>query len=211
MYYTSNMQFDKLADKSLLDKTIEGLRAKGYEVSVVTSKEEALSKIKSIIPDGKSVMNGASVTLEQIGYVDYVANSKHKWNNLHKAVTAESDPIKRAALRKQSVTSDFYLGSVHALIVNGEFLVASNTGSQLPHIVSTSANLIFVVSTKKIVADFNTAMERLEKHVVPLEDKHMQELYGINTSLNKIVIFKNESPITKRQIKFILIEENLGF
>jgi len=54
-------------------------------------------------------------------------------------------------------------------------------------------------------------MNRLEEYVVPLEDKHMKEKYGTGTSLNKIVIFKNENPMSGRRIHMILVNENLGF
>ena len=205
------MTFKDLAENDAVKKTQKALEKKGYDVVVVESKEKALKEIKQSIPDGASVMNGASVTLEQVGYTDYLKSGKHKWDDLHAKVTAEDDEAKRHELRRHSVLSDYYLGSVHALTENGEFIVASNTGSQLPHIVSTSHNLIFVVSTKKIVTDLDEAIKRLKDYVMPLEDEHMQELYNANTALNKLVTFYGEAPMTGRKIKFILIQEDLGF
>ena len=205
------MDYNQLATKEIVDKTITSLNSKGIETILVKNGTEALSKIKEIIPKDASVMNGASVTLEQIGFVDYLKSGQHGWNNLHEKILAEKDQTKQAVLRKQSVLSDYYLGSVHALVENGEFIIASNTGSQLPHIVFTSPNLIFVVSTKKIVPNFQEGMKRLEDYVVPLEDKHMQQKYGVGTSLNKIVIFKNENSMLGRKVYMILVEENLGF
>ena len=46
------------------------------------------------------------------------------------AILAEKDPAKQALLRTQSALSDFYLGSVHAIAETGEFIIASNSGSQ---------------------------------------------------------------------------------
>ena len=194
---------DEVASKALTEK--------GYEVFNVKTGAEALAKIKEIIPEGASVMNGSSVTLEQIGFVEYLKSGEHKWNNLHKGIFEEKDPAKQSQLRREAVLSDYYLGSVHALAETGEFIVASNSGSQLPHIVFTSPNLIFVVSTKKIVADLPAAMKRLEEHVLPLEDKHMMEKYGVGTKDNKILIVKGESQMTHRKINFILVDEDLGF
>jgi hypothetical protein len=205
------MDYNQLATTEVVDKTIKALTSNNIETIVVENGAHALSKIKELIPSGASVMNGASVTLEQIGFVDYLKSGTHGWNNLHEKILAEKDKTKQALLRKQSVLSDYYLGSVHALIENGEFIIASNSGSQLPHIVFTSPNLIFVVSTKKIVPNFQEAMKRLEEYVVPLEDKHMKEKYGVGTSLNKVVIFKNENPMLGRKVCIILVKENLGF
>jgi hypothetical protein len=64
-------------------------------------------------------MNGASTTLQQIGYVDYLKEGKHGWNNLHDGILAEKDTAKQAELRKHSVVSDYYVGSVHALTDTG--------------------------------------------------------------------------------------------
>jgi len=205
------MQYNDLANKNSLEKTKTTLEKRGYVVTVVKDGKAALEEIKNTIPSDSSIMNGSSVTLEQIGFIDYLKSGEHKWNNLHGAIFAEKDPEKQALLRKQALSSDYYLGSVHALSEKGEFVVASNTGSQLSHVVFSSPNLIFVVSTKKIVPNLESALKRLEEHVVPLENQHMMEKYNMGTTLNKIVIFKGESPMMGRKVKFILVEEDLGF
>lgn len=114
-------------------------------------------------------------------------------------------------MRKQALLADYYLGSVHALVENGEFVIASNTGSQLPHVVYSSPNLIFVVGTQKIVPNLDEAMKRLEKYVIPLENEHMKKLYGMGTALNKLLIFKGESAYLGRKIRIILVNKQLGF
>lgn len=205
------MNYTTLAPHEVVETTATALTSKNIDSIVVKNGAEALEAIKKLIPAGASVMNGASVTLEQIGFVEYLKSGAHGWNNLHAAIVAEKDPAKQSALRKQAVLSDYYLGSVHALAQTGEFVIASNTGSQLPGVVFTSPNLIFVVSAKKIVPTLADALKRLEEHVVPLENTHMKELYGVGTSLNKILIFKNENPNMGRKVHMILVEEDLGF
>lgn len=205
------MQYNKLTDKKTLDETVSALKKHGYDIDIVKNGQEALEKIKQSIPENASVMNGSSTTLAQIGFVDYLKSGVHKWNNLHASIIAEKDPIKQAQLRRQAILSDYYLGSVHALAKNGEFIIASNSGSQLPYIVYTSPNLIFVVSTKKIVASLDDGIKRLEQHVIPLEDKRMMSVYKMHTNPRKILMFKSESPMGGRKIKFILVEQDLGF
>ena len=156
-------------------------------------------------------MNGASRTLEEVGYIEYLKSGTHGWNNLHEAIVTETDPAKQAVLRKQSVISDFYLGSVHALTETGELLIASNTGSQLPHLVYTSPNIILVVSTKKIVPTLSDAFSRIEEHVVPLEDVRMKSVYGYGTTYTKTLVLHSENPALGRSVKVILVTEDLGF
>ena len=205
------MKYNELATKETIHKTAEALKANGIEVFITETGAEALGKIKEFIPKDASVMNGSSKTLEQIGFVEYLKSGEHGWSNLHEAIIKETDKSKQGMLRKQSVLSDYYLGSVHALTEGGELLIASNTGSQLPHIVFTSPNIIFVVSTKKIVPSLLEAMKRLEEHVVPLEDKSIMEKFKIHTMLSKIVIFKRENPMMGRKVRMILVNEDLGF
>lgn len=205
------MTYTTLASEEVVQKTARSLADKHIEAIVVNTGADALQKIKELIPKGASVMNGSSVTLEHIGFVEYLKTGAHGWNNAHEGILAEKDPARQSLLRKQAVLSEYYLGSVHALIENGEFIIASNSGSQLPHIVFTSPNLIFVVSTKKIVPTFEDAMKRLQDHVIPLEDARARESYGMGTAANKIVIFKNENPKMGRKVYMILVQEDLGF
>lgn len=205
------MDYAKLAAKESIEKVTTALTGRGYEVTLVKSGKDALEKIKNIVPQGASVMNGTSVTLEQIGYFDYLAKGKHGWVDLNAKIKAENNKDARRKLRRESALSDYYLGSVHGLAETGDFVVASNTGSQLPHVVFTSSNLIFIVSTKKIVPDLGAALKRVEEYVLPLEAKHVKELWNINTGLNKIVIFKGEAETSTRKVNFILVEEDLGF
>lgn len=207
----THMAFDTLASAETVEKTAEAIRARGLDVISVATKAEALAKIKERIPAGASVMNGASRTLEEIGYIDYLKAGEHGWSNLHADILAETDPARQAALRKQSVISDFYLGSVHAVAETGELVIASNTGSQLPHVVFTSPNVIFVVSTKKITPSLADALVRLNEHVVPLEDARMKAVYGMGTTVSKIVIFQHEHPMMKRKVQVLFVNEDLGF
>jgi hypothetical protein len=205
------MQYDQLASNENIKKTIAELGKRNVEAIVVENKSLALEKIKELIPAGVSVMNGTSTTLMEIGFIDYLKAGNHGWNNLHEAILAEKDPAKQAQLRKESALSDYYLGSVHALAETGEFVIASNTGSQLPHVVYTSPNLLLVVGAQKIVPTLADALKRLEEYVVPREDERSKKAYGVPTSLNKILIFKGESPMVGRKIRLIIVKETLGF
>ena len=205
------MDYTQLAGVESVQRAAEALLKRNFNEVVLSGGAEALAYIKKTIPKGASVMNGSSVTLEEIGFVDFLKAGAHEWTNLHAAILAEEDKEKRSHLRKQSVVSDYYLGSVHALTEGGEMVIASNTGSQQPHLVFTSPHLILVVSTKKIVPDLATAFDRLEKHVIPLEDEHMKQLYGSGTARNKTVILHGESPMMKRSATVLLVKEKLGF
>lgn len=209
--YIYCMNYTKLASKEALDRIVIALTANNFMPEVLANKEAALARVKELIPKGASIMNGSSTTLQQIGFTDYLKAGEHGWRNLHEDILAEKDPAKQAELRKHSVLSDYYLGSVHALSESGELVIASNSGSQLPHLAYTSPNLILVVSTEKIMPTLADALKRLEEHVVPLEDERAKAAYGYGTMHTKTLILHKENPALGRTVHVLLVEEKSGF
>jgi L-lactate utilization protein LutC len=207
----SNSKYETIPDPKIVEKLAVALKERNIEPIIVENAAQALEKIKELIPANSQVMNGSSTTLEQIGFVDYLKSGKHGWNNLKEAIVAEKDPVKQTELRKQSISADYFLGSVHAITEDGQLLIASLTGSQLPSYAFSSQNVIWVVGTHKIVPTLDDAFTRLKTYVFPLEDQHMKNLYGSGSSINKMLIFEREVAFLQRKIRIILVNERLGF
>ncbi len=191
-------------------KTAAALAERNFNPIVVNTKEEALGKIKSLIPAGASVMNGSSTTLNQIGFVDYLRAGNTGWNNLHEVILAEKDPARQMELRRQSILAQYFLGSVQAITESGQLLVASASGSQLPSYVFSSPNVILAVGTNKIVPTIEDAFARLKNYVFPLEDRRMKGTGAPGSVIGKILIYEREI-MPARKINVILINEKLGY
>lgn len=205
------MNYYTLANTEAVQKTINALAKRGITAVLVNNRTEALENVKSLIPKGASVMNGSSRTLEEIGFVDYLKSGSHGWKNLHEEILAEKDPAKQSTLRKQAALSDYYLGSVHAVAETGQLVIASNSGSQLPHIVFTSPNLIFVVGTQKLAQNLDMALSRVREYVLPLEDKRMKDVGMGGSAISKLLIFEREPVFMGRKVHIIFVNEKLGF
>lgn len=205
------MDYNTLASRETVEETIKNLKERNIEGIFVETKEDALAKVKELIPEGASIMNGASRTLDEIGFVGHLKSGDHEWHNLHEAILSEKDPALQKELRHKALSSDFYLGSVHALAQTGELVIASNTGSQLPHIVYTSPNIIFVAGTQKITPTLEDARRRLLEYVLPLEDVRLMKVYKSHTHLSKELIIHFENPMMGRNVRIILVNEKLGF
>lgn len=205
------MAYTTLATGDTLTRTREALENHNFRTEVVATREEALARLKELIPANASVMNGSSRTLEEIGFVEYLKEGKHGWNNLHEGILKEQDPAEQAKVRRESTVSDFYLGSAHAVTETGELFFASNTGSQLPHLAFSSPNVILVVGTHKIVPGLQDIEARMKDHILPLEEVNMQQKYGVGTQWNKTLILHNENPALGRTVRVIFVEEALGF
>lgn len=205
------MNYDQLANETSIAKTTEALTANGFLPTVVEDNAAALETITQLIPSGASVMNGSSKTLEEIGFIDRLKGDAHGWNNLHAAIVAEQDPAKKMALRLASVAPDFFLVSAHALTENGELVIASGSGSQIPPIAFTAKNVIFVIGSQKIVPTLADAMNRLEQYVHPLEDARMKSAGFPGSTISKILIYKKEAAYLGRKIHVVLVKQALGF
>ena len=205
------MNYETLANTEAVNKAIDALAKLGIEAVLVGNRTEALEQVKSLIPNGASIMNGSSRTLEEIGFVDYLKSGNHGWKNLHEEIIAEKDPARQAMLRKQAALSDYYLGSVHAVAETGQLVIASNSGSQLPHIVFTSPNLIFVVGIQKIAPDLDAALLRVREYVLPLEDKRMKDVGMGGSAISKLLIFEREPVFLGRKVHVIFVNEKIGF
>jgi len=155
-------------------------------------------------------MTGSSTTLKEIGFVDFLSSGKHLRNNLKEKIVAEHDTKKQAELRKKSITSDYFLGSVHAVTQAGQVIVASATGSQLSSYVYASNNVIWVVGTQKIVPNLEEGLRRIREYVFPLEDQRMKQAGYKGSNIAKILIFEKET-LPTRKITLILVNEKLGF
>ncbi len=203
------MDYITLAKDEVLEKIALVAGSKNLKTHIVGNKAEALEKIKSLINAGATVMTGSSKTLEEIGFVDLLKSGNHPWKNLKNAILNEVDPVKKNELRNQSVFANYFLGSVHAITEDGELIVGSASGSQIPSYAFTSSNVIWVVGAQKVVPNLEEGLNRLKNYVVPLEDARMKELGQSGTALSEIWIF-NKS-IMPRNLNLILVKESLGF
>jgi L-lactate utilization protein LutC len=207
------MPYNLLPTPDRLQKTIEAVRTRGVTVTLVDTKESALAHLQSLIPAGASVMTGASITLQQTGFEALLMSGNHPWKYLKAGILGEKDPVKVLTLRKQATIADYFLGSVNAIAETGEILIASATGSQLSAYAYSSSNIVWVGGAQKITPTLETAFQRVREYVLPLEDKHMKQLYGeqARSFIGKILLFENEAPYLHRSVNLLLVNEVLGY
>ncbi|MCP8307597.1 MAG: lactate utilization protein [archaeon] len=204
------MNYDKLPPKEVVKKTMEAVKSRGISVEFVNTKEDALKRLKELIPSGAEVMTGGSTTLEQIGFMDLLKSGKHQWKNLKDKILAEKDTDKREEVRRKSVTAEYFIGSVHAVAETGEILVASASGSQIPAYAYSSKNVIWILGTQKIVPTLEEGFKRVWNYSLPLEDKRMKSLGYSGSTIGKLLLFERETS-PNRKIKLIFVNEKLGF
>jgi hypothetical protein len=203
----SAARFAAAASDSQIQVTKKVLEAEGFKVQLVDSLLEARRAVESLIPKGAEVFTATSVTLDKSGLTEEL-NSDTYVSVRDKFMSLYGQKDKAVEMRRIGSGSDYTVGSVHAITEDGQVVIASATGSQLPNYAYGASNLIWVVGTQKIVKDLNEAFERIENYTFPLENERAKQAYGTGSSINKILIYRKDPT---NRVTIILVKEAVGF
>jgi hypothetical protein len=202
--------FGARASDATIERTAAAMREKGYAVHIVEDGDEARKVIFDLLPEGAEVGQGASTTLEAIGFTHELEESgRYDAVRKHTRSMDRTTPEGLRAMRKLGVGPDWYVNSAHAVTEDGTIVVASNSGSQLAPLAFGAGEVIFAIGSQKLVPDLATAMQRIEEHALPLESVRMQGIYGIDSEIKKVLIIHKES--RPGRITVVLIKEPVGF
>ncbi|MBV0925679.1 lactate utilization protein [Halomicroarcula limicola] len=211
--YADSVSYDESLDEhptdEELDAAIENLQSRGFDVVVVEDGEAALAELRERIPAGASVMDGHSTTLEEIGFMDYLMEGDHDWENRHAEVYGIDDDAERQRARREAQASDYFLGSVNAVAATGELVAADASGSRIGAYPFAAENLLLVAGTNKIVDDLDAALDRLEDVAYPLEDARAEDAYGTGSMIGKQLIYRQEAE--EGRTTLVLVKESLGY
>jgi hypothetical protein len=197
--------YETLASDEQIKITSEALKANGIDVKVVNSGEEAKNLVLEMIPKGVSVMPMTSITLETIGL-----NSGEYKSGRDVLYGKDSTAMEKKIAGN---LAEWAIGSVHGVTENGEVLIVSNTGSQLPSYAYSSDHVVWVVGAQKLAKNLDESMKRLREYIMPLESKRAQKAYGLpenyQTNASKILILSRE--LKPGRITMVIVKEKLGF
>ncbi len=204
-------QWSKLADKGSVEATIAALKNNNIDAHFVASGAEAKNKVLELIPQGSEVMASSSVTLQSVGLLAEIDESG-KYVSIRKKVFSLDKNTQGKEMKLLRSVPDFAIGSVHAVTEQGQVLIASASGSQLPAYAYGANHVIWVVGTQKIVKDIDAGIKRIYEHSLPLETERVKKAYGWpSSSVNKILIFAKEALPLKGRTTLIFVNEVLGF
>ena len=185
-----------------MEKTVKALKKNGIEAFVVENGGEAKKKVLEMIPRGAEVMCMSSVTLDTIGLSEL--------DTVKKQLMAMDRATQGREMRKAGSAPDWTIGSVQAITEDGQVVVASNSGSQLPAYAYGAGKVIWVVGKQKIVKNLDEAFKRIYEYVLPLESARVKVAYGMDKSnVSKLLVINKE--IAPERITMILVKERLGF
>jgi hypothetical protein len=203
------MSYATPPETAIISSTVDALTANGITVHRAATGSEAKAKLLEIIPEQAEVMTMTSATVDSIGAAE-ILNDQAKYRAVRPQLMALNPENDGLAMLKLGAAPEWAVGSVHAITQQGEVVVASATGSQLPAYAYGASKLVWVVGSQKITKDLTDAMRRINEYVLPLESERARKAYGVaGSSVNKVLIFHRE--VTPNRLHIILVDEALGF
>ncbi|MDR2122050.1 MAG: lactate utilization protein [Flavobacteriaceae bacterium] len=197
--------------KSLQEKC----QRNGFELVYVQTKEEALEKAKNYIKPGVSVGLGGSVTVDEVGVMDFLVSKKDitLFNQYEDGISKEEN-IHR---RKRGMVSDIFITGTNALTLEGELVNCDGDGNRVAGQIYGSDKLLIITGVNKIVKDINEGFDRIKniaavKNVERLNRKALtfgkEPYHTIDGISKKYTIITADVP---GRTTIILVNETLGY
>jgi L-lactate utilization protein LutC len=204
---TTAKRFTTMASDETVAAVAERLAARNFRVFIAKDKAEAAARVLELIPEGAEVFTAQSATLKELGLFEAIDDSG-RYESVRKKVSSLDRATQAREMRKLSAAPDVVVGSVHAITLDGQVVVASYGGSQIAPYVYGAGTVIWVVGSQKIVGDLDEAIERIEKHSLPLESARLQKAMGVPSHMNKVLIVNGDRP---GRTSIVIVKEALGF
>ncbi|PSM52220.1 DUF162 domain-containing protein [Campylobacter blaseri] len=198
-----------------MQKCIENLTKNGFEVVVVESSKEALEYAKKVIFKDAVVGLGGSITVKQIGLLDYLVDLKDikLLNQYEKGISSEENSKRR----REGLLADIYITSTNAITKNGELLNADGSGNRVAAQIFGPKKVLLFAGVNKIVDNFEDAIKRINEVAIPKNIERINKAakehgkegkYNAQNIANKFSYINGDD---KGRTTIVLIKEELGF
>ena len=145
-----------------IQRTIDSLTREGFAARYFDTAKEAADYLCESI-SGKTVGFGGSVTLEQMGLYEKLAENNTvywhwKTNNMETRTAAGAE---------------VYLSSANAIAETGEIVNIDGSGNRVAATLYNHERVVFVVGVNKIAEDYERAVYRARNVAAPLNTRRL--------------------------------------
>lgn len=196
---------------------IKNLESRHFEAYYCKTKEEALEKALSLIPNGSSVGWGGAMSAQQIGLLDAVNQGDYVALDRDKA----ANPQERDEIQRKCLMADWFITGANAISLDGQMVNIDGNGNRVAAIVYGPRQVLVIAGMNKVMDTLEAAVVRARTVAAPMNKQRFAlqtpcEVTGSCADCksdgcicNQILITRNCKPTGK--IKFILVGEDLGF
>lgn len=212
------MDFLKLHDQTLANKTVEALKKNFFDAVYFDTKEEAAEFIMKHVKPGCTVGFGGSKTIIDMGIQDKVKAA----NGI---VLDHNDPSltpqEKLRTQKAELTCNLFLCSTNAVTLDGELVNIDGAGNRVCAMTFGPDKAIVVAGVNKICKDEKDAFTRLEMIAAPTNVKRFNlsnpcSVTGscmdcqAKTRICRVYSILKRKPMAS-DITVVIIGENAGF
>jgi L-lactate utilization protein LutB len=201
-----------------IKRTMENLEKHNISAYRAEDEEEALKKIGELIPEGSTIGIGGSMTLFEIGAIDFIRKGNYKVLDRYKEGLT---PAEMKEIFRKGFFADAYLTSSNAVTENGELYNVDGTGNRVASMLYGPDRVIVIVGINKLVKDIEEAVLRVEETAAPANTKRLNKgtpctVTGYCMDCNSEGRICNEYTIIRRQgikgrIHVIIVNKELVY
>lgn len=191
-------------------KVEQALRQRGYTVHVFETGAEAADYLNGAI-DGVSVGIGGSVTVQQLGLYDRLAQHNQVYWHW------QGGPEQRA----KAAEADVYLTSANGLAETGEILNIDGAGNRVASTLYGHKKVYFLVGRNKLAPTYDEALWRARNIAAPKNAQRLQKKTPCAVKGDRCYNCKSPDricrglvvlwgPMMGMEAEVILVDEDLG-
>lgn len=197
-------------------KIAENFNKRGFEAYYCPTKEEALKKAVSLIPENHVISWGGSVSIDEIGLRPYVLEHRQVIDRETAKTPAEKQNIMRSAL-----TCDTFIMGTNAATEDGQLYNIDGNGNRVAALIFGPKQVVVIVGMNKVEPTLEAAVVRARTVASPINMQRFDKktpcaVTGMCADCNSQDSICNQMVRTRRcapagRIKVILVGENLGY
>ena len=201
-----------------IKRTVENLEKNNISAYRVENEEEALKKVGELIPEGSTIGIGGSMTLFEVGAIDYIRKGNYNVLDRYKEGLT---PAEMKEIYRKGFFADAYLTSSNAVTENGELYNVDANGNRVASMLYGPDRVIVIVGINKLVKDIEEAVLRVEETAAPANNKRLNKTNpctktGHCMDCNSEGRICNEYTIIRRQgvkgrMHVIIVNKELGY
>jgi hypothetical protein len=158
-----------------IQTALDALNRKGFNAVYAADASAAKDIVMSLIGKHESVGVGGSVTLDQLGLLDALADSGRTVYSSKLAARRGGD---KEEMRRLGMTADIYLSSTNALTLEGDLINIDGIGNRVAGMIYGPKKVIIVTGRNKLSKNPITAVARIKKEACPPNARRQ----GLNTT-----------------------------
>lgn len=196
---------------------VKNLRKRHFDAYYCATREEALEKALSLIPEGKTVGWGGATSAEQIGLLKALRTGPYRAIDRDTAAS----PEERTEMMRRCLLTDTFITGANAISLEGEMVNIDGMGNRVAAIVYGPEKILVIAGMNKVVDTLEDALTRARTVAAPINKQRFAsdtpctvtgscaDCLSDGCICNQILITRNCRPAGR--IQFVIVGEELGF